>query len=54
VLDVAGRLPQVSPPVLSISPFTHVPNALICEVFVVPLVWLLGAAVLTAAGLVEL
>jgi ABC-2 type transport system permease protein len=53
LLDLLGELQQVSQGVLDLSPFTHIPKALIGQVSAAPLVWLLAVTVaLTAAGLV--
>jgi ABC-2 type transport system permease protein len=55
LIEFLGKILQVNQSILNISPFTHVPNVLIGEVSVMPLIWLAVVAfALAVIGLIGL
>jgi ABC-2 type transport system permease protein len=53
LIELFGTILQVNQSILNISPFTHVPQVLLGEVSVIPLIWLVVAAfALTLIGLI--
>jgi ABC-2 type transport system permease protein len=55
LIEFLGKILQVNQSILNISPFTHVPNVLVGEASVMPLIWLAVVAfALTVIGLIGL
>lgn len=53
LIEFLGKILQVNQSILNISPFTHVPNVLVGEVSVMPLIWLTVVAfAFTVIGLI--